>query len=379
MKKIALLVESSREFGRQLICGIARYARINGPWSFYREPIGLKSSIPRLTEWKPDGIIMRDSMIKKELIDLKLPTISVLHDSNRPGFLPVVTTDALTISKMASEHLLAKGLRNFAFCGFDNFDWSNERKKYFKKFIEENGFEINIYDQLSKKKVRDLESEQNLVRDWVKSLKKPVGIMASNDDRGQHILEVCKLLGLNVPEEVAVIGVDNDPMVCELGDPPLTSIALNVEPAGYAAAHLLHMLMKGKKMKGQKITVTATHIVQRQSTDLLAVDDIEVASALAYIRQNAKNKILVDDVVKITKLARRSLELRFRKVLHRSINSEIRHIRVDWIKRLLIETNHSISEITAMFNFTDIEHISRYFKMETGMGLKEFRKNHMRF
>lgn len=374
MKKIVLLVETSREFGRQLICGIARYARINGPWSFYREQTGLKSSIPRLTEWEPDGIIMRDSMIKKELIDLNLPTISVMHDSSRPGYLPVVITDAAAISKMASEHLVDKGLKNFAFCGFDNYLWSNERKKYFKSFLEEQGSKIYVYGQLSKKKVKNWESEQAQVRDWVKSLPKPVGIMACNDDRGQHILEVCKLLDLKVPEEVAVIGVDNDPMICELGDPPLTSVALNVEPAGYATAQLLSQLMSGTKMKGQQILVTATHVVQRQSTDLLAVDDSEVAAAINYIKQNAKRKILVNDVVKETKLARRSLEIRFRKALHRSINSEIRRIRVDWIIRLLIETDLPISEITALFDFTDIEHISRYFKAETGMGLKEFRK-----
>ncbi len=374
MKKIVLLVETSREFGRQLICGVARYARINGPWSFYREPIGLKSSIPRLTEWKPDGIIMRDSLVKKELIDLKLPTISVVHDSKYPNYLPVVVTDAITIAKLASEHLLSKGIKNFAFCGFDNFIWSNERKRNFTNYIEESGYKVHLYNQRSNKKVYNWEKEQTQVKEWVKSLPKPVGIMACNDDRGQHILEICKLLNLKVPEEVAVIGVDNDPMICELGDPPLTSIALNVEPAGYAAAKLLGQLMDGEEMKGQQILVSATHVVQRQSTDLMAVDDVEVAKAISYIKQNAKNKILVADVVKQTNLARRSLEIRFRKVLHRSINREIRRTRVDWIIKLLIETDLPISEITSLFSFTDIEHISRYFKAETGMGLKEFRK-----
>lgn len=376
MKKIILLVETSREFGRQLIRGIARYSRIKGHWSFYREPSGLKSSIPGLTTWHADGIIMRNSQIKKELLDLNLPTILVLHDTNRPGYLPAVVTDSKVIAKMASEHLISKGLKNFAFCGFDTFEWSNSRKLHFKNFIEEAGYKIHLYEQSARKKIPNWKNEQAQVLNWVQSLPKPIGIMTCNDDRGQHILEVCKLSGLKVPEDVAVIGVDNDPMVCELGDPPLTSIALDTEPAGYETAQLLDALMSGEKMCGQEILVTATHLVQRQSTDLLAVNDEEVAKALRFIKENAKNKLLVSDVVKNTFLNRRSLELRFRKTIHRSIQQQIRSVRVEWISKLLLETDLPISEIIALFNFSDIEHISRYFKKEKGMGLKQFRKLH---
>ncbi len=379
MKKIVLLVETSREFGRQLICGIARYSRINGPWSFYREPTGLRSSIPKLTNWGADGIIMRNSLIKKELLDLKLPTILVLHDTNRPDYLPAVVTDSQAIAKLASEHLISKGFKYFAFCGFDNYEWSNARKFHFKKFIEETGYHVYVYDQPSKNKILNWKNEQVRVLNWLKSLPKPIGIMTCNDDRGQHILEVCKLVGLKVPEDVSVVGVDNDPMICEVGDPPLTSIALNVEPAGYATAQLLDELINGKKMCGQEILVTATHLVQRQSTDILAVNDPEVAKAIRFIKQNAKNKLPVNEVVKNTYLNRRSLELRFRKTIHRSIQQEIRHVRVEWISKLLLETDLPISEITSLFNFTDVEHISRYFKKEKGMGLKEFRKLHRPF
>jgi LacI family transcriptional regulator len=379
MKKIILLVETSREFGRNLICGIARYSRLYGPWSFYREPTGLKSSIPKLTTWGADGIIMRNSLIKKELLNLKLPTILVVHDSNRPSYLPAVITDSQVISKVAGEHLISKGLKNFAFCGFDNYEWSNARKLHFKNYIEEAGFKAYIYNLSKKEKLQSWKNEQSQVLNWIKLLPKPVGIMACNDDRGQHILEVCKLLSLKVPEDVAVVGVDNDPMICELGDPPLTSIALNTEPAGYAAAQLLDEIINGKKMCGQEILVTATHLVQRQSTDILAINDSEVVKALRFIKQNAKDKLLVDDVVEHTLLNRRSLEIRFRKTIHRSIQQEIRRVRVEWISKLLLETDLPISEIIALFNFTDIEHISRYFKREKGTGLKQFRKLHRQF
>jgi len=372
LKKIILLIETSREFGRELLNGIARYSKLHGPWSFYLEPRGLKSSIPRIKNWNADGIIMRNSIISSDLINLKLPTILCLHESRRLKYLPVVTTDCSVIAKLAGEHLLNRGMKNFAFCGFDNYEWSNERKEYFKSYIQEAGFNVDIYEQGNKNISWD--KEQLLLTKWLAKLPKPAGIFACNDDRGQQILEACKAGRINVPEEVSVIGVDNDPIICGFCDPPLTSIALNTDYAGYAIAELLDRLMSGEPMTGQEIKVTATHVVRRQSTDIIFVEDKAVSDALIFIRQNAKNKIRVDDVVEHTCLSRRSLESRFRKIVHRSIQEEIRRIRTDLIAQMLVETALTISEITAMFNFTDVEHISRYFKKEKGMGLREFRK-----
>ena len=376
MKRIVLLVETSRAFGRQLIMGIAHYSKLHGPWSFYKEPIDLKSSIPHLTSWNPDGIIVRDSLITKELLRLKIPTILAIHDSKYSQNLPVIKTDSYSIAKIASEHLIEKGFKNFAYCGFDNYDWSKERRLYFSRFNNEIGFKTHIYFPPKRIKKNDWEKEQHQVRDWVNALPKPIGIFACNDDRGQHILEVCKLLDLKVPEDVAVVGVDNDPMICDISDPPLTSIALNVESAGYEAAKLMDQMINRKRILGKQILVSPSYIVQRQSSDILAVDDALVAKAITFIRKNAKNKILVKDVVKTLGISKRTLERRFRKSIHRSISSEIRNVRIELISKLLIESDLSISQITSLFNFTDVGHISRYFKMEKGVGLREFRKFH---
>ncbi|MFZ0453204.1 MAG: substrate-binding domain-containing protein, partial [Ignavibacteriaceae bacterium] len=205
MKRIVLLVETSRAFGRGLIMGIARYSKIYGPWSFYKEPIDLKSSIPHLTGWKPDGIIMRDSLVTKELLNLKIPTILAIHDSSYPKNLPVIKTDSQSIAKLASDHLIEKGLKNFAFFGFDNYDWLKERRFYFSRFNIEAGYYTHIYIPRKKIKKDEWEREQQEVSDWVNALPKPVGVFACNDDHGQHILEVCKLINLKVPEDVAVI------------------------------------------------------------------------------------------------------------------------------------------------------------------------------
>ncbi len=377
MKKVLLLVETSREFGRQLIIGIARYARLHGPWSFYKEPGDLRSSIPKLNQWKPDGIIMRDTLISNELLELKVPTIMAVHVSNYPEGAHVIHTDSANIAQLAAEHLISKGLKNFAYCGFAGFDWSEERGKYFEEYLQEKG--LSTYCHILPKSITNQwEKEQYILSNWLQQLPKPIGVFTCNDDLGQHVLEVCKALNLKVPNDVSVIGVDNDPMVCEISDPPLTSISLNVEVGGFEAARLLDRLMAKKRVssKSERILITPSHVVQRQSTDLLAVNDLEVARALLYIREHAREKIQVEDVVRATALGRRALEERFRKTLHRSIYDEIRSVRVEMIARMLIETDIPICEITEMFQFTDIEHISRYFKKIKGVSLRQFRNLH---
>jgi len=374
LSKVILLIETSRAFGREFLYGVARYSKLHGPWAFYREPRNLKSHIPRLTNWQANGIIMRNSIISTELLKLKIPTIMILHDPKGPGNVHSVITEGNRISELAAEHLLNRGLRNFAYCGFDDFHWSNERKIYFQKLIEDAGFKTYIYNEGASKKHKTWEKEQVRMAEWLRILPKPVGIMTCNDDRGNHVLEACKVAKLNVPEEVSVIGVDNDELVCDLCDPPLTSIALNSKSAGYAAAELLDNLMKGQNIQNQQIHVTATHVVKRQSTDILAIEDADVVSAIRFIRQNAKSKIRVNDVVANTCLSRRSLESHFRNYLKRSIQEEIRKVRTELISQMLIETNLSIAEITSTFNFTDLEHMSRYFRKEKGISLRDFRR-----
>ncbi|MBN1396500.1 MAG: DNA-binding transcriptional regulator [Bacteroidetes bacterium] len=377
MKRVILLLETSRAFGRQLISGVARYSRLNTTWTFFKEPIDLKSSIPNLTKWKPDGIIMRDTLITKEMLKLKVPTIFAPHFINYPKNIPIIITDSSSTARMASRHFIEKGFKNLAYCGFDGIVWSEEREFYFDRFNSECGIKTHHYIPLKRNIPGGWEKEQQHICKWIKKLPKPVGILACNDDRGQHILEVCKLTNIKVPEEAAVLGVDNDEIVCEFADPPLSSIALNVETAGFEAAKLLDKMMStGKKINSRQIVAMPSHIVQRQSSDILAVDDQEVARAIQYIKNNAKNKIMVKDVVDATSSGRRALEKKFNETIHRTIYNEIQQVRVELISKLLIETNMPVSQITSLFNFTDVEHISRFFKKEKGIGLREFRKIH---
>ncbi|MCW8849549.1 MAG: substrate-binding domain-containing protein, partial [Melioribacteraceae bacterium] len=223
-------------------------------------------------------------------------------------------------------------------------------------------------------KNKSWEKEQFIMANWLKNLPKPIGVMACNDDRGQHVLEACKIAEIHVPEELAVIGVDNDALICDLSDPPLTSIALNTLDAGFKTAELLDQMINGLEMDGQEIMVSPTHVVKRHSTDILAINDHNLITSLAYIKENYRDKITVSDILKVTSVNRRSLEGKFKIILGRSIMDEVKRLRIDQMCKLLIESDMSISEITALFTFTKIEHISRYFRQEKQISMREFRK-----
>ena len=376
--KVILLIETSRAPGRGLLKGIAKYARLHGPWVFYNEPGGLAKVMPKMKYWDADGIIMRDSRKVSVALKSGAPFIIYIHQQEAPKDTPFITTDDRKIGRMAAEYLLNRGFRYFAFCGFDDIYWSRNRCKNFSKRIAESGFENHIYKQPKSRTQCLWENEQAILADWLKSLPKPVGVMTCNDDRSHHVSEACKTAGLGIPEQVAILGVDNDELACELSDSQLSSVALNVQNGGYEAAELLDKLMAGKKPKKQTIIIKPTHIVTRQSTDILAIEDPEVAAAVRFIRQHAKETIQVTDVVNAVALSRRVLEKRFRKVLNRSVLEEIRRVRIDKVVWMLIDTNLSISQIASALGYPSVKHIARYFRREKAMSLVAYRKQYGR-
>jgi LacI family transcriptional regulator len=259
--------------------------------------------LSRLKKWGANGIIAPDAKENKQLIQMGVPTIVYRMTRKATPGLPAVIADNASVGEMVAEHLLELGFRNFAYCGINGRPWSKERSESFNKRIEEAGSETSFFNRASRLHgPHSFETEQARMVDWVKSLPMPVGLMAGNDDCGGHVMEACKIAGLSVPDKVAVLGVDNDEFICELTDPPLSSVAFNTEKAGYEVAELLDKLMTRKqKMTGQRVTVRPTHIVTRQSSDILAIEDNDVVMAIRFIRQHAKEVIGVDDVVDTTK------------------------------------------------------------------------------
>ncbi len=379
IRKVILLIDTARAYGRGLLRGIAKYSDLHGPWifywmaPFYRELGGQQVKLSRLKKLDADGIIMREQKKTEEILAMGLPAVVSPYSRQFSG-LPNVIPDDGAIAKMAAEHLLNLGLRYFAYCGFEDMFAIRKRGEVFCKTVAARGLKTHVYREPKSRAKRQWEIEQNIMAEWLKSLRTPTGIMACNDDRGRQVIEACKIAGLHVPEEVAVIGVDNDDLVCSLSHPPLSSIVLNFERSGYEAAELLDKLMAGKKPDNQTIVIQPTHIITRQSTDVLAIEDNEVARAVRFIRQHAKDAIPVDDVVRVAAVSRRGLERRFRRVLNRSVLDEIRRVHIELVTRMLIETNLSVTQIALALGYTSVAHIGRYFRREKGMSLLEYRK-----
>ncbi len=370
--RVILLIETSREYGRGILRGIAKYSHLHGPWAFYSEPGGKKWNLPRLKDWTATGIIAHidDKATADRISSINLPTIvKGMPVSN----MPYIEADEEAIGRIAAEHFLNRGFKNFAFCGLKRA-WSPKRASQFQRRIQDAGYKVNHFPHLNQ---RGWDRQLTTLADWLESLPKPSALMSCNDDRARHVIEACKHKGITVPDEIAVLGVDNDLVVCGLSDPPISSVQLNLEKAGYEAAALLDKMMKGEKnAKNEIIDISPSHVVPRQSTDILAIEDEELAKAVQFIRNNATHAIQVRDVVEASSFSRRNLYDKFRRILNRSINEEIRRVRVERICELLLNTDYSISQVAMLMNFPDCNHISRYFKKEKGVSPVEFRKRY---
>ncbi|HEY1718187.1 MAG TPA: DNA-binding transcriptional regulator [Verrucomicrobiae bacterium] len=380
---IGLLVESSRASGRALLCGIAKCAHHYGTSSFYWEPGGLEKAWPKLKALDVDGIILRDVDKLEEVLDLGIPAVVIGHSKTEVPNLVNVVTDSSTIGQIGAEHLLHCGFKHFAYCGYGNasswtlpresFSWSDLRREFFSQRIREAGFEVHDYTTLSPAAYVWRE-ERHKMAAWLQSLPKPVGLMACNDDCGRQVIEACKLANLAVPDAVGVLGADNDEVVCGLSDPPMSSVAINFERAGYEAALVLFRLLRGRRYAPLKITVLATHVVARHSTDIMAVSDSHVTRALQFIRDHARENMMVLDISRAAALSRRALEIKFRREVGCSIHEYVRRVRTDQIVKLLVETELPVGQIAESLGFSDIQHFARYFRAGKRMSPLAYRR-----
>src|SRR3989304_103457 len=271
--RVALLIETSREYGRALLRGIMRYARLQGPWSFSLTPGDFRQALPEMTHGA--GIIARveTTEVAEAILATGLPAVmldpdpKILEKVPKLRKLSVVSSDSEGAARMCAEHFLERGFQNFAFVGLWDRVWSVRRQEAFCGAISDAGFQPHLYPLPENEANFGWEREQSLLARWIEGLPTPVGGMACNDDRGRNVLEACRLAGAHVPEEVAVIGVDNDELFCELSDPPLSSVALNAEHGGYRTAHLLDQLMRNNFSDQQRLIVEPVEIVTRRSTE----------------------------------------------------------------------------------------------------------------
>lgn len=377
LPQVVLLLESSRGAGRALLRGFANYARHHGPWAFNWEPGGLNEIWPRLSRLNAQGVFLRDGKHIRKVLALDIPTVVVGHRKEDFPDVAHVVTDSESAGRLAAEHLLGCGFKYFAFCGPHRIRWSAARRESFHRHLKQFGRKVYFFNAPAEGHKTSWKTEHAIMGRWLKSLPKPVGVMACNDDVAHHLVEACKTARLHVPDQVGIIGVDNDELVCELSSPTISSVAINFERAGYESARLLDGWMRrGHLSRPARIMAAATRVVPRLSTDILAVEDAQLLKALRFIRDHARENISVANVVRAAGLSRRALENRFRLQLGRSILREIRRIRVDLIAQMLMETDLPVADIAWALGYGNVQHIARYFRREKNLSLVAFRKRH---
>ncbi|MBP7950168.1 MAG: XylR family transcriptional regulator [Verrucomicrobiales bacterium] len=375
--RVALLVETSREYGRGLLRGIIRYQRKHGPWSITFQPHGLDEPPPSwLGTWKGDGIIARinDCTTAQALMRLRLPLIDLR--TSVPGLnLPTVGIENRLVVRMAVEHFVERGFRHFAFCGtpYGQHVYQDERSDRFRAELQSRGFECAVYAHPKSKRgaERDL---QHLIH-WLAKLSRPCALMTCHDDRGQQVLDACLRAGFAVPDEIAVLGVDNDEFLCHLTTPPMSSIDVDSVQIGYEAAALLDQLMRGKKPPRQPRYFPPRRIVERQSTSIIAVEDHHVASTARRIRDGACTPQSVDEVLRGVPLSRSAAYRRFRQQLGRSPKQEQMRLRIARARELLEDTDLSIAEIARRIGYEEAKYFIHVFKQQTGATPLKYRKS----
>ncbi len=374
-RQVALLIETSNAYARGLLQGIVHYIREHQPWSFHLMEQGRGDDPPAwLENWKGDGIIARieTPRIAQAVVHAGLPTVDVSAARLVPE-LPWVETDDEQIARLAVEHLSERGFKHVAFCGDERFNWSVWREKHFCTWAKAAQQTVHCY-RPAKAPTADVAAQAGDLRRWLQELPKPVGIMACYDIRGQQVLDACRSAGLAVPAEVAVIGVDNDALLCDLASPPLSSVIPNTHRTGYEAAALLDRLMAGKSVAPKPHLIAPLGVAARQSTDVLAVDDREIARAVQFIRDHACAGINVGDVLRAVPLSRRVLEQRFQRLLGRTPREEILHVRLNRVQQLLSETDLPLYLIAERTGFEHVEYLSVVFKRETGRTTSAYRE-----
>ena len=352
--RVALLIESSRAYGRGILAGVAKYIRQHGHWSVFLQEQSLCDQLPPwLATWQGDGIIARieNPALPECVARLRVPMVYL---RNVPiGFKgPSVVTDNAGVSRVAFEHLRERGVRHFAYCGYNGADYSDERRDTFLRLVTRAGLRCHTFGPpLPPPRLNTEAYEEQGLRDgeqvalWLQGLPKPVGLMACNDMRGRQVLEACRLISVAVPEEVAVVGVDNEEVVCELSDPPLSSVVPNTLRVGYEAASLLAAMMAGGRVRPKRTLVEPLGVVTRRSTDVLAIEDRQVAAAARFIREHACESIHIDDVLRAVAMSRSTLERRYQKILGHSPKHDLLRFRIERAKQLLAETDFPVASI----------------------------------
>ena len=368
------------ESASRILKGIASYHHQHGPWdTFWDNELRSLHDPQWLQQGHWNGLISRhtNALQVETCAALGIPLIDV-HNATPFRNVPNVALDNVAVGTLGAKHLLERGFYHFGFFGYANERWALDRRHGFAAALRQQGREYSLHEPLYPGFDTPAIDDEHCkaAAEWLSQLPKPVAVMACNDYRAILLLQAARLAGLNVPEQVAILGANDDEVRCELAIPPLSSVATNHHASGYAAAQALDELMKGQEPSTPIQSVGPSGVVARQSTDILAIEDKRIAQALRFIQQRACNDITVPEIATLVGMARTQLEERFRSFFGRSPQAEIRRVRLERIRRLLHETDLPLEQVAELTGFSHTEYLSVFFKREVGETPGRYRRNY---
>ncbi len=377
-RRVAIVIEASNAYARGLLEGILRHVREHDPWTVFLPEHGRGTPpLAALAKWVGDGVIARieTESTAKALGSLRrklgVPVIDV-SAARLVADVPYVETDDAAIASVAADHFFERDFRHFAFLGDDRFQWSDNRCRAFVEAVAAKGHDVAVFGRSRRRPVPADDDEA--IEAWLAGLPKPVALLACYDIRGRQAIDACRRAGLAVPDEVAVLGVDDDDVLCGLASPPLSSVMPDAIGAGRRAAELLEQLMRREPLERSEWLLPPLGIAARQSTDVLAIDDPLVVAAVRQIRDRACDGIRVSDVARALKTTRRVLENRFTKRVGHTPHEEIARVQFRRVEQLLRETELSLATIAARAGFKHTEYMTVAFTKRHGLPPSRWRR-----
>lgn len=371
--RVTVLVPAFTGWGRGIIKGVAAYANQHGPWLLNVEPEGERRPLPH--GWRGDGIIARVSTPRTAamLLEYGVPLVNVssIALSGAAASVPRVCNDVAAGGRIAAEHLLERGFRNFAYVGLQKLSYVQQHREAFDAALRKKGFTCGHVLAIGDHP--DVAGRAAALVEWLEKLPKPVGVLTWNNAQGRAVIHAARIAELLVPEEVAILSGNDDPLLCESCVPQLSAIGVAAERIGEQAAEILGMLMQGRPAPKEPLTVLPIGVVARQSTDLMLVNNPDLLQALAYIREHATEMIQVEDILRAVPIARRSLERFFRESLGRSPAEEIRRVRLERAKQLLATTDLPVPKVAKASGFGTGEYLATLLRKTIGMTPLKYR------
>jgi len=375
---LLVITPIEEESATRMLKGIAHFQRLHQPWETLWDYEALSLKDPGwFTEGRWDGVISRhtNEFQVQECRRLGIPLVDVNDCTPFPG-VPNIRLDNRSVGSVGARHFLDRGFTALGFCGFGNELWARERRDGFVEEVAAAGQSCSIFDTPYKGNPTpewQAHETQELIQ-WLRDLPKPAAVMACNDLRALLVMQAADAAGLKIPDDIAVLGANDDEVRCELAHPPLSSVATGHFQSGYLAAETLMHLMDDQGLEGQQLSITATEVVPRPSTDILAISDKRVVQAVRFIHQNACNGVTVEAVTRHAGMSRTQLEQRFRHFFGRSPQAEIRKVVLARIRQLLVDTDLPLKAIAELTGFAHTEYLSVFFKREMGESPGRFRK-----